>query len=71
METIKISFKKEDLSDEFELININNYYEKYVRADPIFYYSKEQNKIDFSLDSLDWGNFFTARKLSDNFFIYF
>ena len=63
METIKISFKKEDLSDEFELININNYYEKYVRADPIFYYSKEQNKIDFSLDSLDWGDFFMARKL--------
>ena len=71
METINISLKKEDLSDEFQLININNYQEKYVRADPIFYYSKEQNKIDFSFDSLDWGDFLTARKLCDNFSIYF
>ena len=49
VETIKICLKKEDMLDEFELINY-------------FYYSKEQNKIDFSLVSLDWGNFFYGKE---------
>lgn len=58
VETIKMCLKKEDLPGNSELININKYLGKCVRADPIFYYSMEQNKIYFSLDSLDWGYFF-------------
>ena len=38
-------FKKEDLPREIKLIEINKYLKKHLRADPIFYYSKEENHI--------------------------
>lgn len=47
-----------DLPKEFEIIKINKYLEKYLKADPIFYYSKEENRINLSIDWLDWGDFF-------------
>ena len=51
-DTIKLFLKKEDLPSEFKLIEINKYLEKYLKADPIFYYSKEENEIKLSTDSL-------------------
>ena len=57
METIKICLKK-DLPKEFELIKINKYLEKYVKADPMFYYPKEEKKIIFSLICLIGAIFF-------------
>ena len=56
--TIKVWLKKEDVLKEFKFIEINKYFEKHLRADPIFYYSKEENEIKLPIDSLDWGDFF-------------
>ena len=57
-DTIKLCLKKADLPREFKLVAIDKYFEKHLRADPIFYYSKEDNEIKLSIDSLDWGDFF-------------
>ena len=43
---------------EFKLIEINKYFEKHLRVDLIFCYSKEEKEIKLSIDSLDWGDFF-------------
>ena len=56
--TTNVCLKKEDVPREFKLIKINKYLEKHIRADPIFYYSKEENQIKLSTESLDWGGFF-------------
>ena len=56
-DTIKICLKKEDLPKEFKLVEINKYLE-HLKADLIFYYSKEENEMKLSIDSLDWGDFF-------------
>ena len=61
-DTIKVCLKKEDVLKEFKLIEINKYLEKHLRADPIFYYSKEENEIKLSIDSLDWGDFFNDKE---------
>ena len=53
-----LCLKKEDLPNGFKLVEINKYLEKYLEADSIFYYSKEENEIKLSVDSLDWGDFF-------------
>ena len=50
LETIKICMKKEDSLNEFVLIGVNKYLERYIKADPIFLYSKEESKINFSID---------------------
>ena len=51
-------FKKEDLPREFKLIEINKYLKKHLRADPIFYYSKEENHIKLSITLLIGAGFF-------------
>ena len=51
-------FKKEDLPREFKLIEINKYVKKNLRADPIFYYSKEENHIKLSITLLIGAFFF-------------
>ena len=56
--TTNVCLKKEDVPREFKLIKINKYLEKHLRADQIFYYSKEENQIKLSMESLDWGGFF-------------
>ena len=61
-DTIRICLEKEDVLTEFKLIEINKYLEKHLRADPIFYYSKEENEIKLSIDSLDWGDFFNDKE---------
>ena len=57
-DTVKVCLKKEDVLKEFKLIEINKYLEKHLRTDPIFYYSKEENEVKLSIDSLDLGDFF-------------
>ena len=37
-DTIKLRLKKEDLPSEFKLVEINKCLEKYLKADPIFYF---------------------------------
>ena len=60
-DTIKICLKKEDLPKEFKLVEINKYLE-HLKADLIFYYSKEENEMKLSIDSLDWGDFFVDKE---------
>ena len=61
-DTIKICLKNEDVLKEFKLVETNKYLEKHLRADPSFYYSKEENEIKLSIDSLDWGDFFNDKE---------
>ena len=56
-----ICLKKEDLPKEFKLVDINKYLE-HLKADLIFYYSKEENEMKLSIDSLDWGDFFVDKE---------
>ena len=60
--TIKVCVEENDLPEDFNLIEIDKYVEMYLKADPIFYYSKENNQIQLSADSPDWGNFFINKK---------
>ena len=42
-DTLNLFLKKEDLPREFKLVEIDKHFGKHIRADPIFYYSKEDN----------------------------
>ena len=53
---------KKDLPDEFELIKMDHYLEKYLKTDSIFLFSKEDSKIKISIDSPDWDNFFREKE---------
>ena len=54
-ESTKLCLEKEYVPKKFKLIEMNKYLEKYLKADPIFFYSKEENEIKSSIDSPDWG----------------
>ena len=41
-----------------KLIEIDKYLEMCLKADPTFFYCEETNKIDISIDGLDWDEFF-------------
>ena len=45
----------------------------HLKADLIFYYSKEENEIKLSIDYLDWGNsiFFLDKEIMRKIFHYF
>lgn len=53
---------KKDLPDEFELIKMDHYLEKYLKTDPIFLFSKEDSEVKISIDSPDWDNFFREKE---------
>ena len=55
-DTTKVCLKKEQLPEEFKLIKIDNYLQKYIGEDPHFFFSKEDNEIKATMD---WGNFFS------------
>ena len=42
------------------------YLEMYLKADPISYYSKENNQIQMSIGSRDRGNFFINKETRRN-----
>lgn len=52
-ETMKVCLRKGDLPKEFNFLEIYKFLEKYLKADAIFYFSKEENEIKLSIDSLD------------------
>ena len=43
-------------------MKINHYLEKVLKGSPIFYFSKEKNRVLISIDSLDCGNFFVNKE---------
>ena len=53
--------EKGDLPSEFKLAEINKYME-HLKADPIFYYSKEKNEMKLYIHSLDWGKVFVDKE---------
>ena len=55
---MKICVAKKDLPKEMKLMEINKYLEMCLKADPLFFYCEETNKIKISIDGLDWGEFF-------------
>ena len=57
-DTIKVCLKKNNLPEEFELMKIDNYLQKYINADPHFFFSKVINEIKATIDSPDWGKSF-------------
>ena len=48
--------------EESKFIKINYYLETILNGSPIFYFSKEKNRVLISIDSLDWGNFFKNKE---------
>ena len=60
--TINVRAEANDLPVDFNLIEIDKYLEMYLRVDPIFYYSKQNNQIQMSIDSPDWGNIFINKE---------
>ena len=62
-DTIKVCLRKENIPTEFKLIKINNYLQKYVNADPHFFFSEEDEEIKATLNLPDWNIFFVEKKL--------
>ena len=52
-DTIKVCLRKENILKEFKLIKIHNYLEKFINADPHFFFTEEDNEIKATLDSPD------------------
>ena len=62
-DTIEVCLRKENIPTEFKLIKINNYLQKYVNADPHFFFSEEDEDIKATLNLPDWNNFSVEKKL--------
>ena len=60
--TIKVCVEEKDLPKEVVLMKIDKYLEMRLRADPVFFYSKEKNRIHVSIDAIYWGEFFHHKK---------
>ena len=56
--TLKICISEKNLPKEMKLIEIDKYLEMCLKTDPIFFYSERNNKINISIDALDWDEFF-------------
>ena len=54
---------KKEFMEEMNFMKINHYLEKVLKGSPIFYFSKEENRVLISIDSLDWGNFFINKEI--------
>ena len=53
---------KKEFMEEMDFTKINHYLEKFLKGSPIFYFSKEKNRVLISIDSLDCGNFFVNKE---------
>ena len=69
--TMKISIREKDLQKEIELMEIDKYLEIGLKADPIFFYSKEHNRVNISNDAINWGNFFHNKETMQIVFFFF
>ena len=56
--TIKVCLSEKDALKEFELLEIHKYLEMCLKVDQFFFYVKEKNRINISIDAIDWGDFF-------------
>ena len=55
---MKVCLSERDVPKEFKLLEIDKYLKIFLKADPIFFYSKENNSINISIDVIGWGDFF-------------
>ena len=55
---MKVCLSERDVPKEFKLLEIDKYLKIFLKADPIFLYSKENNSINISIDVIGWGDFF-------------
>ena len=55
---MKVCLSERDVPKEFKLLEIDKYLKIFLKADPIFFYSKEDNSINISIDVIGWGDFF-------------
>ena len=53
---------KKEFMEEMNFMKINHYLEKVLKGCPIFYFSKEKNRVLISIDLLDWGNSFINKE---------
>ena len=53
---------KKEFMEKMNFMKIHRYLEKVLKGSPIFYFSKEKNRVLISFDSLDWGNFFVNKE---------
>ena len=67
---MKICVAKKYLLKEMKLVEINKYLRPCLSANIIFSYCEETNKINISIDCLDWTNFFTIKKPCKYIFIF-
>ena len=58
----KICVEKKLLPKDFKVEKINQYLIKRLPADPVFWFSKEINMVNASIDSIDWGDFFIDKE---------
>ena len=58
----KVCLRKENIPKEFKLIKIDNYLQKYINADPHFFFSEKDNEIKAAHDLPGWGNFFRRKE---------
>lgn len=58
----KICVRRSDVSKRFHLEGIDVFMRKKFRADPILYFSKNENLVKTSTDSLDWGDSFLGKE---------
>ena len=56
--TMKVCLSERDVSKEFKLLDLEKYLEMCLKANPTFFYSKENNSINIFIDAIDWGGFF-------------
>ena len=55
---MKVCLSERDVPKEFKLLEIDKYLKIFLKADPIFFYSKENNSINIFIDVIGWGDFF-------------
>ena len=60
--TMKVCLSERYVPKEFKLLEIDKYLKMCLKADPIFFYLKENNSINIYIDAIDWGDFFCNKE---------
>ena len=55
---LKVCLSERDMLKEFKLLETDKYLETCLKDDPIFFYLREKNRINISIDTIDCGDFF-------------
>ena len=56
-DTIKTCIRKEDVTKDFKIWEIDNYLEMVLKTDLIFFCSPQKNRILTSIDAVAWSDF--------------